>query len=108
MVSVRCHFCCRAARPWMRTCHSRRRPRRRQPTGLPDDLTTERTALQAGIDFIVPVWGTEYTRCFTEICLPTFLASGNIPALPYADRHAFHVYTTPRDQAAIEVSPSYR
>jgi hypothetical protein len=70
-------------------------------------MTTERTALQAGIDFIVPVWGSEYTRCFTEICLPTFLAPGNIPALPYPDRHVFQIYTTPRDRAAIEASPAY-
>lgn len=70
-------------------------------------MTSERTALQAGIHFIVPVWGGEYTRCFTEICLPTFLAPGNIPALPYADRHAFQIYTTPRDRAAIEASPAY-
>jgi hypothetical protein len=70
-------------------------------------MTTEQTALQAGIDFIVPVWGNEYTRFFAEICLPTFLAPGNIPALPLADRHAFHIYTTPDDRAAIEVSPAY-
>lgn len=70
--------------------------------------TTGRTALQAGIDFIVPVWGDEYTRCFTEICLPTFLAPGNIPALPYPDRHVVQIYTTPRDRSAIEASPAFR
>ena len=42
----------------------------------------ERTALRAGLHFIVPVWGVDYTRCFTELCLPTLLAPGNIPALP--------------------------
>lgn len=71
-------------------------------------MTTERTALQAGIDFIVPVWGGDYTRFFTDVCLPTFLAPGNVPALPFADRHAFQIYTTLADRAAIEASPAYR
>lgn len=71
-------------------------------------MTTGRTAMQAGIDFIVPVWGGEYTRYFTEICLPTFLAPGNIPALPCADRHVFQIYTTLKDRAAIEASLAYR
>ncbi len=68
----------------------------------------ERTALRAGLHFIVPVWGVEYTRCFTELCLPTLLAPGNIPALPFADRHVFQIYTTASDREAIEASPSYR
>lgn len=68
----------------------------------------ERTALTAGWHFIVPVWGAEYTRCFVELCLPTFLAPGNIPSLPLRERHAFQIHTTPEDRAVIEASPAYR
>jgi hypothetical protein len=69
---------------------------------------TERTALGAGIDFIVPVWGASYTRLFVDVCLPTLLAPGNIPALPYPDRHVFAIYTTPDDRRTIEAAPAFR
>ncbi len=65
----------------------------------------ERTALDAGFHIIVPVWGREYTRIFTDLLLPTLLAPGNIPALPYPERHVFQIYTTPADRAVIEASP---
>src|SRR5690606_38790960 len=68
----------------------------------------ERTALRAGLDFIVPVWGAEYTRCFVDLCLPSFLAPGNIPAMPLAERHVFRIYTTTADRATIEASPAFR
>ena len=71
-------------------------------------MTTERTALQAGFHFIVPVWGEEYTRCFVDLCLPTFLSPGNIPSLPLLDRHVFQIHTTLADWALIEASASYR
>lgn len=67
----------------------------------------ERTALQAGLHFVVPVWGDEYTRCFTELCLPTLLAPGNLPSLPHRERHRFVIYTTPRDRQIIEVAPVF-
>jgi hypothetical protein len=66
------------------------------------------TALRAGLDFILPVWGVEYTSCFTELCLPALLAPGNLPAVPLADRHVFQIYTTAKDRAAIEASASFR
>jgi hypothetical protein len=71
-------------------------------------MTAERTALQAGLHFVVPVWGREYTRCFVELCLPTFLAPGNVPALPLRERHVFQIYTTLEDWAIIAASASYR
>jgi hypothetical protein len=71
-------------------------------------MTAERTALQAGFHFVVPVWGAEYTRCFVDLCLPTFLAAGNIPALPLLERHVFQIHTTLADCAIIEASASYR
>lgn len=67
----------------------------------------ERTAIEAGLHIIVPVWGESYTRLFTELSLPTLLAAGNIPALPHPDRHVFAIYTTTDDRRRIEASPAF-
>ena len=68
----------------------------------------ERTALDAGLHIIVPVWGREYTQIFIDLLLPTLLAPGNIPALPHPERHVFQIYTTLEDRAMIEASPAYQ
>jgi hypothetical protein len=71
-------------------------------------MTTAKTALQAGLHFIVPVWGEAYTRLFAEVCLPTLLSPGNIPGLPHRERHVFTIYTSPADRAIVEASPAFR
>ena len=35
----------------------------------------------SNIQILLPVWGTRYTRDFLDLCLPSLLAPGNIPAL---------------------------
>lgn len=66
-----------------------------------------RSALDAGFHIVVPVWGESYTRLFVELCLPTLIAPGNIPGLPFPDRHVFAIYTTERDRQAIEAAPVF-
>jgi hypothetical protein len=66
-----------------------------------------KTAIEAGLQIIVPVWGEAYTRLFAELCLPTLLAPGNIPALPHRERHVFAIYTTPDDRRIIEAAPAF-
>src|SRR5690349_9965179 len=67
----------------------------------------ERTALDAGFQLIVPVWGEEYARFFAEVSLPTLMAPGNIPALPHPERHVLAIYTTPDDRHLIEAAPVF-
>ena len=66
-----------------------------------------RTALDAGFQLIVPVWGENYTRLFAEVSLPTLMAPGNIPALPHPERHVLTIYTTPDDRRLIEAAPVF-
>jgi hypothetical protein len=72
------------------------------------NMTDGKTALEAGLHFIVPVWGEAYTRLFADVCLPTLVSPGNIPALPHPERHVFTIYTTPEDRFIVEASPAFR
>lgn len=57
--------------------------------------------------FILPVWGKNYTRLFTDICLPMFFTSGNLRALKRDSGHVFVILTTWEDHLAIRSSGSY-
>jgi hypothetical protein len=56
------------------------------------------------IHIITPVWGAEYSRLFADLCLPTLLAPGNIPALAQTPGCVYQIYTTPEDRKYLEAS----
>jgi hypothetical protein len=57
---------------------------------------------------LLPVWGSTYVRRFLDLCLPTLLATGNIPALAQALPTRFVLLTRSSDQSAIRDHPSWR
>jgi hypothetical protein len=59
------------------------------------------------IKVLIPVWGARYTRQFLEFCLPTMLASGNVPALAQALPCTIVVMTSQRDEAFIREHPAW-
>jgi len=56
---------------------------------------------------ITVVWGEAYTDIFLNLSLPTQLASGNLPALRYADKAIYAIYTAFKDAETIKKSPIY-
>jgi hypothetical protein len=50
----------------------------------------------------------EFTRLFAEVCLPTLLAPGNIPALSDVPGSVYQIYTSPDDQRFIEKSAAFQ
>ena len=52
------------------------------------------------------VWGENYTKLLLDICLPTQLAAGNLPALRNSES-IYKIYTTAKDAEIISNHPSY-
>jgi hypothetical protein len=57
------------------------------------------------IQILLPVWGARYTRDFLDLCLPSLLAPGNIPALSKLAPCTLVLLVTVRDAATIRQSP---
>jgi hypothetical protein len=57
------------------------------------------------IEILLPVWGERYTRDFLELCLPSLLAPGNLPALSKLARCTFVLLAPVRDVGSVEQSP---
>jgi hypothetical protein len=55
------------------------------------------------IQILLPVWGQRYTRYFLELCLPSLMASGNIPALAQLCRCSFVLLAPAQDAGSIEI-----
>src|SRR5262245_11064508 len=58
--------------------------------------------------FIVVLWGERFRDYFLDLCLPTLLSPGNLPALSTRQRSKFLVCTRPEDWAAMRVSPIFQ
>jgi tetratricopeptide (TPR) repeat protein len=58
--------------------------------------------------FIVVFWGERFRNYFLDLCLPTLLSPGNLPALATAQRSKFLIWTRPDDWAAMKASPIFR
>ncbi len=56
----------------------------------------------------VPVWGVAATRAFTEISLPSQLASGNLPALSLQSEIHYLIATDHESEGVIRSSPTLR
>jgi hypothetical protein len=72
-------------------------------------MTTEKDAflLERPFYFIVVLWGERFRRYFLDLCLPTLLAPGNLPALATAQRSKFLIFTYPADFEAISRAPIF-
>ena len=57
------------------------------------------------IQILLPVWGARYTREFLELCLPSLLAPGNIPALSKLAPCSLVLLAPLRDAATIRQTP---
>ena len=55
----------------------------------------------------VAVWGRDFTDLFIDICLPSLLAPGNIPALAHRDGSRFFIFTTEEDAKRLVESAAY-
>jgi hypothetical protein len=53
------------------------------------------------------VWGEAHTRQFLELCLPSLLAPGNLPALAARQRVALAVFATQATIAALDVAEPF-
>lgn len=57
------------------------------------------------VQVVLPVWGRSYVRQFLDLCLPTLLAQGNVPALAQFAPCTFVLMTRQRDAATITSHP---
>lgn len=60
------------------------------------------------VEFLVPVWGYSFVRCFLEYSLPTLLAAGNVPAVAAAVPSKFIILTGADDAAYISEHPAFK
>jgi hypothetical protein len=77
---------------------------------LPGETSTsdEVAALDHPFYFIVVLWGERFRDYFLDLCLPTLLAPGNLPALATRQRSKFLICTRPDDWTAMQASPVFR
>jgi hypothetical protein len=54
-----------------------------------------------GVYVLLPVWGARYLRQCLEVCIPSLLASGNVPAIAAALPTTFVLMTRDRDMPMI-------
>ena len=57
------------------------------------------------IEILLPVWGARYTGDFLDLCLPSLLAPGNVPALSELGSSTFVLLAPARNARTIEASP---
>jgi hypothetical protein len=57
--------------------------------------------------FIIVLWGERFRNYFLDLCLPTLLAAGNLPALTTQPRSNFLNCTRPDDWEAMTASPIF-
>jgi len=61
-----------------------------------------------GFHLINVVWGEEYMNLFLEVCLPTQLSTGNIPAFHNEEISLYKIYTTAKDAEIMVKHPTYQ
>jgi hypothetical protein len=64
-------------------------------------------ALERPFNLIVVLWGERFRNYFLDLCLPSLLSAGNLPALSTARRSKFQIWTRPDDWTAIKASPIF-
>jgi hypothetical protein len=58
--------------------------------------------------FIIVLWGERFREYFLEYCVPSLLASQNLPALSTRTPSKLLIATRPEDWAAIQATPIFR
>ena len=75
--------------------------------GLHAPATVPGRAPPSAIKLALPAWGYRYVRQFLDVCLPTLLAPGNIPALAAALPCEFVLFTGREDAAEVAEHPAW-
>jgi hypothetical protein len=60
------------------------------------------------LHMVLAVWGDAYIATFLELCAPTLLASGNMPALGHAQPHRLRIFTPPDDARLMSLAAPLR
>jgi hypothetical protein len=65
---------------------------------------------ESDFPFIIstPVWGEEHLNLFLNVCLPSLLATGNLPSLAAHPQNRYLVYTCPEDEEKLKGEPTFR
>ena len=66
-----------------------------------------RNGTSVAFDFVIPCWGESHTKLFLDVCLPSLLAPGNLPAISSLGDSRFCLYTTDVDFEKIRHSPAF-
>ncbi len=75
---------------------------------LKPDSADFRFILDRPFHFIVVLWGKRFRDYLVDLCLPSLLSPGNLPALATAERSKLAICTRPDDWAAIAASPIFQ
>jgi hypothetical protein len=59
------------------------------------------------VHILLPVWGYKYIKQMLEFCIPTLLASGNIPSVAKTIRTKFVLLTREKDSMLVKDHPSW-
>ncbi len=78
-------------------------------TPLPelDKPSSAPAVLERPFYFIVVLWGERFRNYLVDLCLPTLLSPGNLPALKTRERSRFLIFTRPEDWAALQKTPVF-
>jgi hypothetical protein len=72
-------------------------------------MTSPDTAiLERPFYFIVVLWGERFCDYFLDLCLPTLVSPGNLPALSTKLRSKFLIWTYPDDWMRIKAAPIFK
>src|SRR5881227_3035589 len=81
----------------------------RTPTPELDKLPPSAPAmLERPFYFIIVLWGERFRNYFLDLCLPTLLSPGNLPALRTRARSKFLICTRPEDWAVLQNTPVFQ
>jgi hypothetical protein len=58
--------------------------------------------------FITVLWDERFRNYFLDLCLPTLLATGNLPSLQTKQRSKFLICTRPEDWSALQIAPVFQ
>ena len=61
----------------------------------------------SGYYFLTPVWGEPYTRLYLDVCIPSQLSPGNLPAFHDIKESRYVIITTPDDEQIIRQHPIF-
>ena len=72
------------------------------------EQSTTDPVIERAFYFIIVLWGKRFRDYFLDLCLPTLLSPGNLPALATAQQSKFLIWTRPDDWAAMRDAQIFR